>query len=269
MKRLRTLRPALLIVLLGLTVFWWQRETNRRLASELTTRRIALRDLSHLPGESQRLRDLLATPDPAHATEQVKAQIARLRQEIAQHEPKRAAQPPRPSGVTKSPAARPSGAPSADQDFVRIADHQNVGQATPGAAFQTLVWAVAHDEVAALSRVIHLTPAGEQRLQQQWRELSPESQARFERPERIMMLLLALDVLDEEGFRISGETTGPTGEMVLRVSRFKHGRLQGEKRIPMHSGPAGWQIALPDHTIAEIPQAIAQASLYVPPREAP
>jgi hypothetical protein len=58
-----------------------------------------------------------------------------------------------------------------------------------------------------------------------------------------------------------------SGEVLLQVSRFKNGRVQGEKRIPLRQGATGWQLVIPDRMIETLPQAIAEASLYVPPRE--
>ena len=260
MKRFLHLWLAALLVLGGVALLLWQKVTTRRLQHELAARREAVRDLPRLRGENQRLRERLAASDDAAAIERMKAEIARLRQEIATLEQKRRSTPPR-----VRPPVQSTTDSAAEKDVVRVADFKNRGQATPGAAFQTLVWAVAKDERAALKSLLHLTPAGWEKLRIIWSELPEESRARFKEPEQIVTMLLALDVLDEEGFRVGEETPQASGEVLLRVSRFKHGSLQGEKRIPMRRGTAGWQIMIPDEAIQTLPQAIAAASLHVAP----
>jgi hypothetical protein len=266
MKRLVHFGPAILILLVGATVFLWQRQTTHRLQRELAARREALRDLSRLREENEKRRQLLAVPEDGNAIGRVKAEIARLRQELTALEQK-------PSGASRAgpPPARPPADRAAaerlvEKDAVRIADFKNQGQATPGAAFQTLVWALARDDFAALKPLLHLSPVGQEKLQAIWRELPADSQLRFKEPEQILMLLLALDVLDEEALAIAETPPQDSGDALLRVSRFKNSRLQGEKRIPMRKGLTGWQLVIPEEAIETLPEAIAQASLYVAPQ---
>ncbi len=265
MKRLRYSWPAALILLGGFTLFGWQRGTTRRLARELSARREAIRDLPRLRDENERLRELLAATDPMHATEQLNAEIARLRHEITTLELKRPPALPKARTQPRSPSNESPRESGTEHDAIRIADHKNLGQATPGTAFQTFVWALAHDDLAALIPLLQLSSGGQEQLRNMWQELPAESRARFQQPEQIVMMLLALDVLDEEAIKIVGETPGTSGNLHLRVNRFKHGIMQGEKRIPMRLGPGGWQVVIPDKLIEELPQAIAQASLYVAP----
>lgn len=265
MKRFCHLWPAALVLLVGLASFGWQRENTRRLARELSVRREAVRESQRLRHENARLRDLLAAADPGRATAQIKTEIAQLQQEIATLELKRPPASSKPRAQPRPPSGESPRKNGAENDAVPIAAHQNLGQATPAAAFQTFVWALAHDDLAALVPLLHLSPVGREQLRKIWSELPAESRARFQQPEQIVMMLLALDVLDEEAFAIVGEKLGPAGERLLRVSRFKHGVMQGEKRIPMRQGPGGWQLAIPDKMIEELPEAIAQASLYVAP----
>ena len=266
MKRFLHFGPAVLILLAGIVGFLWQRQTTHRLQREIVVRRAAASDLSRLRDENEKRRELLAVPEDGNATERVKVEIARLRQELTILEQK----PPGASRRGSPPARRPSERAVAEQlaekDAVRIADFKDQGQATPGAAFQTLVWALARDDFAALKPLLHLSPAGQEKLQAIWRELPAESQLRFMAPEQILMLLLALDVLDEEALTITDPPPLDSGDAMLRVSRFKHSRLQGEKRIPMRKGLTGWQLVIPEEAIETLPQAIAQASLYVAPQ---
>src|SRR5471030_3141809 len=79
--------------------------------------------------------------DEASATQAIHADVIRLRGEIAEWE-KRAAE--RNQQLTAKAAAE-SAALDANRDpqkgLTRLEHFRNLGQATPGAAFQTLVWA--------------------------------------------------------------------------------------------------------------------------------
>jgi hypothetical protein len=266
MKAFHQLRLAVLILVGGLTLYGWQRETTRRLKHDLTVRREASRDVQRLRGENVRMRNLLTAGDKT-APEQAKAEIAQLQEELTALEQKRQ--------LTRSrtpPPVRPPTSPSAsdrlpDKDAIRIADFQNHGQATPDATIRTLIWAVAQDNLAALKPLLYLSPDSQKKLRAMWNELPPESQARFKEPEQIVMMLLTLDMLHEEAFKIMRETTKDSGEVLVHVARFKHGRVQGEKRIPMKQGATGWQLVIQDRDIEVLPQAIAQVSLYVAPPE--
>jgi hypothetical protein len=265
MKRWVHFGPAAVILLGGLALFLWQRQTTQRLQREVAVRRETARELQRLRGENERRRELLAVSADAGAIGQVEAEIARLRQEMATLEKKRA-EARRRAPPTGNPLAERAAADRlAEKDAVRVADFKNQGQTTPGGAFQTLIWALARDDVAVLKSLLCLSPAGQEKLQGVWRELPADSQQRFKEPEQILLMLLALDLLDEEAFKIGDEMAQDSGDVLLRVSRFKHRRLQGEKKIPMRQGATGWQVVIPDRMMETLPQAIAQASLYVAP----
>lgn len=256
MKRFHNFWLATLILLGGLAVFLWQRETTGRLQREVATRRETARYVERLRSENERLRGALADPDGAKAKQETQTEISRLRLEIATWEALR-----RPS-ANKAPMPVLSRASDRvpEKDLTRIENFQNAGQASPSAAYQTFVWALAKDDVSALKAVLYLSSASQQRLQEFWSGLPAESQARFKEPEQILMLLMARYALDEEGLKILGETPQASGDVLLRVKK-----THGEEKIPLRPGPAGWQLVLPDEATDNLSQSIAEASLYVAP----
>lgn len=260
MKRFHHFWLGALILLGGLAVFLWQRETTRRLQSEVAARRVAGTDAQRLRSENELLRRALANPDGAEAKQRAQTEIARLRSEIAFWEAHG-----KPSG-NRAPPPVVSRAPvrGAENDLIRIEDFQNAGQASPSAAYQTFVWALANDEVSALKPVLYLSPASQQRLQEFWSGLPAESQARFKEPAQILMILLARYALDEEGLKIIGETPQASGDVLLRVKKTHR-----EEKVPLRPGPTGWQLVIPDDATENLSQSIAQASLYVAPPAKP
>jgi hypothetical protein len=190
MKRFLPLLVAALVVSGGLALFLWQKETTSRLQRELAARREAVRDLQRLRGENQRLRELLAAPDDPSASEALKTEIARLQQELTTLESKRPPARPRTRPAVHASPVQSAPERSEEKDIIRVADFKNVGQATPGAAFQTFIWAVAQDELAGLRPLLHLSPAGQEALRKMWNDLPVESRTRFKEPEQIIMMLL-------------------------------------------------------------------------------
>jgi len=243
MKRILIASVPVLIALVGLAAFAWQRENGHRLQQEIARRREAARASDRLTSENQRLRDLLAVPGSAISSQNVQAEIAQ----------------PRP---TRPPLSARAERPP---QFTRIEQFQNSGQATPSAAFQTLVWAVAKADEAALASLLRISPSGQEKLSAVWNNLPPESRTRLKEPVQLLTLLLAMDILNEDGYEIAGEMPQAGGSVLLRVNRIKDGQLQGEKRLPLQQGPAGWQFVIPDDLIEKLPEALAQASLYVAP----
>jgi hypothetical protein len=162
MKRFHHFWLAALILLGGLAVFLWQRETTRHLQREVATRRVAAREGQRLRAENERLRGALAEPEGAQAKQLAQTEIARLRLEIAFWETQR-----KPAANRAPlPVMRPAPVRERAEDLTRIEDLKNAGQASPSAAFQTFVWALAKDDVSAWKPLLYLSPTGQKNLQE-------------------------------------------------------------------------------------------------------
>lgn len=157
-----------------------------------------------------------------------------------------------------------------EKGAVRVEHFRNVGQATPAAAFQTLIWALVRDDGTALPALLGISAAGREKLHAMVARMPAEKQASFRPPEKVVGMLLALELLEEDGFQI-GEASEPdkAGQAKLTVRRARSGRRNlPEKKLPFQRGPGGWQFQITDATMETVPKAIEQASMYVPPKPA-
>lgn len=250
------------VLLGGMAGFVWQRQTAGKLQRMIALGRRENQELRRLPEENQRLREMIARGNQTEASRLILAEIPKAREEVAALE-LRLRQPVPPSTPT---ADEISTNRDPEKGVVRLEHFRDKGRASPGAAFQTLVWAVTKGEDGALASLFAVSPSGREKLQAILGNLPPETRRRFDPPEKLLGMLVAYDVLDEEGFQIVGETTQNSGQTILRVRQLKHGRIQpSEKKLPWQRGPDGWQLPISDTMIDGIPAALARASLYVPP----
>lgn len=183
------------------------------------------------------------------------AQAQRVQTQTARAQPG-----PRAAPLALDPDSR-----DPEKNFVRLENFQNVGQATPSAAFQTLIWAVRVGDDNALSPLLELSPPGRAKLQTYLDGLPAESKEKFGRPEKVVGLLLAMDWLKNEALQIGETSFTGADEAQLTIQRYSNGRAQRARKLPLHRGATGWRLPLTDAMLDDIPAGIAEASLHVSP----
>lgn len=246
----------------GVAGFVWQRQTAGKLQRIIAFGRQENHALRRLPEENQRLREMIARGNPTEASRLVLAEIPKVREEVAALE--RRLRQPAPLSTPTADEISTNRDP--EKGVVRLEHFRDKGRSSPSAAFQTLVWAVTKGEDSALASLFAVSSSGREKLQAILGNLPPETRMRFDPPEKLLGTLVAFELLDAEGFQIVGENAQSSGQTILRVRQLKHGRIQpSEKKFPWQPGPDGWQLPIPDKMIDGIPDALAHASLYVPP----
>lgn len=247
----------------GLGGWLWQRQEAAVLWTAVASLRQVSRDVR---AENARLRSAVATGSETDAARQVQEEIARMRREIAQMEatlrPSVAPQPREarydPFKANRDPEKGP----------VRLEHFQDKGRATPGAAFQTAVWAITKGVDDALPPLFAVSPAGREKLRAMLAEMTPAMQARFDPPEKVFGLLFACEVFLDDGFEIGGASEPDSaGQVKLLVRRARNGRKNmQDKKYPLQLGPGGWQLPITDEMVDALPGMLAELSMYVPPR---
>lgn len=151
---------------------------------------------------------------------------------------------------------------------VRLEHSRNLGQATPSAAFQTLIWAIISEENNALVPLFAISPAGRAKLCEILAPMSPAIQEQYNSPEKLVGMLAARDFLDEEGFEIAGtKSPDKEGRVALRVLQVRNGRKNKlEKAYPLQLGPTSWQFLITDKMIDDVPRMLESASMYIAPQ---
>lgn len=246
----------------------WQRKETAQQRERLAAIRHAMIDI---PAENMRLKAIVVTGNQTEAAQQVREEIARTRQDIAAFEQRiqqgtAAAKSPRSSPMAFGDHYTENRDP--EKGPVRLEHFSNLGQATPSAAFQTLIWAIISEENDALVPLFAISPAGRAKLREILAPMSPAIKEQYSPPEKLVGMLAARDFLDEEGFEIAG-TSPPDneGRAILRVLRVRNGRKNKlEKKYPLQLGPTGWQLPITDKMIDEIHGVLESANMYIAPR---
>jgi hypothetical protein len=243
----------------GLGSWIWQKQRAAELEMEVTGLRRAGREIAI---ENAQLRES-AEQTQREAASQVRQEVEQTLRQVASMEVDwQRMIAPRPQSEAPFTSNRdPTKGP------VRVAHFRNVGQATPAAAFQTLIWALANDSEVVMS-LLAISPVGREKLHAMVARMAPEKQARFHPPEKVVGMLLTFDLLKEDGFAI-GAASEPdaAGVAMLVVDRARGGRTNAqEKKFPLQRGPSGWQMPIPDALIDSIPGALESLSMYVPPK---
>ncbi|MEO6568333.1 MAG: hypothetical protein ABIO94_06180 [Opitutaceae bacterium] len=147
---------------------------------------------------------------------------------------------------------------------VRVEHFRNLGQETPAAAFQTVVWASAKKEDSALSSLVDLSPTGREKLN----AIASKVEST---PEKLIGMLLALGIFNDDGYEI-GVASEPneSRQVTLTIRRVPAGstNLQGGKKISLRLGEPGWRLPISDAMIDAIPSFLEQASMHVAPKRA-
>lgn len=272
MKAKLFLSACILGTLAGIGCFIWQRQEASALREEMMRLQQANREQAHRQTVAEAaLKERAAEAEPssgAATPEQVQAELAKARREVAELE----------AAWSRATAPQPSRSVARHQHFgenrdpekgpVLIQHFTNKGQATPSAAFQSIVWALEKQDYQALTPLLALSPNGRETLHAMVARMDAAGQARYASPEKIVGVLLARDLLDEEGYEI-GPISEPNseGQAALQVLRVRSGRESKlTKRFPLQRAPAGWQLPITDKMIEQIPSMLESASMYVPPK---
>lgn len=255
-------------LLAGLGGLVWQRQSTATLRESVAAKRRAILDI---PKENARLKEIVNSGNQVEAAQQIREEITRIQQEIVVLErqiQQNSAGAMRPRSSPKAPVEHYTENRDPEKGPVRLEHFRHKGQATPSAAFQTMVWAIINDETDALVPLFAISQTGRAKLREILVPMAPAIQAQFTPPEKLVGMLLAHDILEEEGFEIDIRSgPGDSGTTSLRVLRVRNGRRNKlDKNYPFQLGPTGWQLPITDQMIDGIPGIIESASMFVAPR---
>jgi hypothetical protein len=230
------LLPAILLILVvatgaGVLVL---RQNNARLQAHVDARRQEI-PITH--------RSNSALPPQMGTVEQVKAlvlsnemadRLTQLREEIATLEQKAQAQ----AEADRDAIEALDKQRNPEQGMMKLEHMQNVGQATPAAALQTLFWAALKGEDQVMTRIIGWDETVRPKAQALIDRLPAEMRARYPTPEALAALFFSKHVLDVPAIHISKSVFTDAANASLTVK----GLTRADQHLPMRLGPNGWQI---------------------------
>ena len=125
---------------------------------------------------------------------------------------------------------------------------QNAGQATPGAAFQTFVWAAMKGEDATLAGMIAFPGAAREKAEAVVAALPAEVQAKYPTPEKLAALFFANALTAMNAAQVVDVTLPDAEHAVVTV----RGLTDRPQKIPMQLGSSGWQIVVPEGMVGKL-----------------
>jgi hypothetical protein len=174
-----------------------------------------------------------ATTDSSPSTAANEA--ARIRAEITALEKSAAEQYASNPEATDAPATNRD----PEKAMTRLEFFQNVGQGTPAAAFQTLVWAALKGESTIMAQTIGVDETSRRQvLEMITASLSEADREKYPTPESVLALFLAKALVRVSALQIV--STDQTDALNATVT--VRGLMGNDQKLPMRLGATGWQL---------------------------
>jgi hypothetical protein len=235
---------ALLVGTTGLALLHLE---NRRLERRLAAAAPRTREAARLREDNARLERLIAeqrrSADSARAL--VRRDIEKLRAQIAMHEQKADQQRSDQLAVTTRDAAALENNRDPRLGPTRLEHFQNRGQATPSAAFETLVWAALKGDDATLANVTTLNSATRAQAEAFIAQLPANARANWT-PEKLGRLWFTGLFTEMSAAQIVGETIGESDEATVRLRLANRG---DEEKLAVRLTPDGWKVLVPSAAV--------------------
>lgn len=261
----RTLPTIFMVVIAaGFTLTALKLERHRR---ELTSETVRLRaeEASVDKKRAERRRESAAVARvAAETTRQQAVELEQARREVAaleQHALARRAEVVAASQRRMAEASAPPTSRDPEQGFTKLGFFQNVGRATPAAAFQTLVWAALHGDDATLAAGLSLDDRARARAAVLLASLPDDVRARSS-PEKLASLWWDETVLDVPAAQVFRQEMQDDAHATL----LTRGGIGGSSTLHFRLSPTGWQIIVPESALESIQSKVIGYSPPLPPR---
>lgn len=260
-SRLFKIGLLVLFVVAGAVAIGGLHMDNARLRTRVTESRRQRDRLERLREENRRAQELVtqSQTDEAGATRAIHADVTRARGEAAgleKHAVERHAQV-----TAKSAADAEALADNRDpqKGLARLEHFQNLGQGTPGAAFQTLVWAALKGDSAMLAQVSTVSVSARAKAEALIAGL-PESAREQWSPEKLAAMFFTGAFNEVTAAQVLAEIAKDPQHITLSV------RLTGgakDTTIPLLAqlGANGWQVVFDEKFLGVVQKKVANAAV--------
>jgi hypothetical protein len=216
---------------------------NGRLQVRVADLRRENAQVLRLREENRRTHALMARAqaDEQGGAELTRAELARARREVAGLE----AHATERHAVLSAQATADATAMATNRDLrqglVRLEHCRNVGQATPTAAFETLVWAAMQGDEATLARLLRFSSTGRAKAEEWLAGLPPETRAQWT-VEKLGGLFFSNILTAVPAMQVTGEAIESDGESAVVGLRLAGSG--GQEKLKFKLGPNGWQVTV-------------------------
>jgi hypothetical protein len=233
----------LLVAAMGAASFFlhWQ---NARLRTRIADLRRERAPTAPLQTENARLQSVItrAQGNETEAARAVQEELVRTRARVAELEQRAEQQRTQLSAQAAGEAEALANNRDPRQGLTRLEHFQNVGQATPGAALQTMIWAAMKGDEMTLTKMLVLS-AEARASADQWIAGMPEETRGKWTPEKLAALAITGVITDVSAAEIAGEKLDDPqhATVTLRIP----GVDPAKTKLQFQRGGEGWQAVLP------------------------
>jgi hypothetical protein len=244
---------SLFIVVAGAAIFLLRRD-NARLRQRLAAQRHAADLGVQLRAENQRTQELIARlqGDAADGIRAIQTDLARARFEVADLEKRAEAGRARKLTQAASDTAALAASRDPTKGLTRLEHFQNVGSATPEAAFQTLGWAGMNGDETVLQSLVGLTDGARKAAETLIAGLPDHERVRWN-PEKFAGMFFAELIIEVPAVHLLEtrlEADGQQATLLVRVPSA--GNRDATQRVRMQRGAKGWQATVSERQIEQL-----------------
>jgi hypothetical protein len=132
--------------------------------------------------------------------------------------------------------------------FVRLENFTDCGQATPTAAFCTLVWAASTGDDAKVQKLLKASAATRAKTEAYLAQL-PENARNQWTSERFGSLWIASTLTDITALQVTGETHLDAEHAVVT---FRVPGMVDDEKVKLNFTPVGWKVLLPENIATRV-----------------
>jgi hypothetical protein len=221
-----------------------QQKTTTELRDAKSALHQQAQDLENARAETERMRE---------ARQKADAEIARFRRSLDDTGSRATARPPSASG----PVVHENGDP--EKGMVAFEYYRNLGQATPAATFQTLVWAALNGDDHAAGATFALDAAAQTKASAVIAGLPKTLQARYPTPESLVALFVANDILKSTKAEVVNWKLldSDHATLTVRLDQIANPGAYPQKTLSLQRTPGGWQFSASEKWIDGIKKNLA------------
>lgn len=193
----------------AIVVFVGYRLSNAKLRQRIIDLRQQNTEALRLREESQRAKEQVAlfATDAASAEQAMQRDVVQLRKEVAALEQRAVQRRAEHQAQTVADAAALEANRDSRKGPIRAEFAVNAGRATPGAAFETLIWAAPKGQDETMAAAVAVTGRAREKAEALLADLPAEARIKYPTPEKLAALFFANGILQElQSFEVLDHT---------------------------------------------------------------
>ncbi len=232
---------------------------NARLRTRVADSHRQRERLERLREENRRAQEIVkrSQTDETGAARAVHDDVVRVRGEVAALEKRAAEQHARLTAKTAAEAETLANNRDPQKGLTRLEHFQNLGQGTPGAAWQTLVWGALKGDDAVLAQVITISAPALAKAEALIAGLPEGARAQWT-PEKLAAMFFTGAFNEVTAAQVMTENTKDAQHVELRV-RLKSGTKEPIIPFQWELGAKGWQVVFEEKFLGAVRKKIAGA----------